>query len=210
MYITHPTHGAGARPSKTQAPTATRLTTPNADQCVHQPRGGRGRNRQTPLKKQKKQGGGGTRKAHSHETAHPHHKRLPNPPARRHQRRDPPKEHLRTTQPKAATPNRERRPTGRKDTPNTPTHTLLGRRRAKENTHEGAALTRGEGRTETTRLKTGTASDGHHKATTRQSQKPHPPPQPEKKKKNQQGGWGKNPTHRNDRTPPGHRRPPRR
>ena len=47
MYITHPSHWAGARPSKTQAPTAPRLTTSNADQCVHQPREGRGRNRQT-------------------------------------------------------------------------------------------------------------------------------------------------------------------
>ena len=57
VYITQPTHGAGARPSKTQAPTATRLPTPNADQCVHQPREGRGRNRQTPSKKK----GGGAR-----------------------------------------------------------------------------------------------------------------------------------------------------
>ena len=48
MYITHPTHGAGTRPSKTQAPTATQLTTPNANRCVHQPREGRGRNRHTP------------------------------------------------------------------------------------------------------------------------------------------------------------------
>ena len=57
VYITHPTHGGGARPSKTQAPTATRLTTPNADQCLHQPREGRGKNRQTPPPKEK--GGGG-------------------------------------------------------------------------------------------------------------------------------------------------------
>ena len=53
MYITYPTHGAGARPSRTQAPTATRLTTPNAHQCVHQPREGRGRNRQTPPPKKR-------------------------------------------------------------------------------------------------------------------------------------------------------------
>ena len=57
VYITQPTHGAGARPNKAQAPTATRLTTPNADQCVHQPREGRGRNRQTPPKRKKKGGG---------------------------------------------------------------------------------------------------------------------------------------------------------
>ena len=62
MYITHPTQGAGARPSKPQTRTATRLATPNAHQCVHQPREGRGRNRQTPPKKN---GGGGTRDRHT-------------------------------------------------------------------------------------------------------------------------------------------------
>ena len=70
VYKTHPTHGAGARPNRTQARAATRPTTLNVDQCVHQPREGRGRNRPTPPKK-KKTGGGGTRKAHSHENVHP-------------------------------------------------------------------------------------------------------------------------------------------
>ena len=60
VYITQPTHGAAARPSKPQAPAATRLATPNADQCLHQPREGRGRNRQTPPKKR-----GGRRDRHT-------------------------------------------------------------------------------------------------------------------------------------------------
>ena len=55
-YITHPTHGAGARPGNTQPPTATRETTLNANQCVRQPREGRGRNRQTPPPKKNRGG----------------------------------------------------------------------------------------------------------------------------------------------------------
>ena len=52
-----------------------------------------------------------------------------------------------------------------------PTHTTLGRRRRekKRQTHEGAGQTRGEGGTETTRPRAGTATDRHHKATTRQT-----------------------------------------
>ena len=77
MYITHPTHGAGTRPGRTQPPTATLKTTLNADQCVRQPREGRGRNRQTPPPKKNR--GGGARRAHSHQTAYQHRKRRPNP-----------------------------------------------------------------------------------------------------------------------------------
>ena len=51
MYITNPTHGAGAWPGETQQPTANQKTTQTADQCVHQSRESRGRNRQTPPKK---------------------------------------------------------------------------------------------------------------------------------------------------------------
>ena len=155
MYNIHPTHGAGARPSEAQAPTATRLTTFNADQCVHQPKEGRGRIRQTPPPQKR---GGGTRKAHSHKTAHPHHKRRPNPPARRHRRQDPPKKHWRTTQPKPATPNKEQRPIRREDTPNTPTHTSLGRRRAKKKKRRRSLNQRGRG-------------DGDHESQDRDSQR---------------------------------------
>ena len=91
VYIAHPTHRAGTRPSRTQPPTAARKTTLNAGQCVRQPREGRGRNRQTPPQRRKDRGGrgGGERKAHSHQTARQHHKRRPNLPPRRHRRQDP-------------------------------------------------------------------------------------------------------------------------
>ena len=59
MYIAHPTHVAGTRPSRTQPPTARRKTTLNAGQCVRQPREGRGRNRQAPPPKKKGGGAGG-------------------------------------------------------------------------------------------------------------------------------------------------------
>ena len=59
LYIAHPIHGAGTRPSRTQPPTAARKTTLNAGQCVRQPRGGRGRNRQPPPPRKKNRGGGG-------------------------------------------------------------------------------------------------------------------------------------------------------
>ena len=65
MYITHLTHGAGARPSKTQAPTATRLTTPKADQ-------GRHREEQADPPPKKKGGGG-------HETGRQPQNRPPTP-----------------------------------------------------------------------------------------------------------------------------------
>ena len=64
MYIDHPTHGVGTQPNRTQPPTAARMTTLNAGQCVRQPREGRGRNRQAPPRKKKttEGGGGGARK----------------------------------------------------------------------------------------------------------------------------------------------------
>ena len=84
MYIAHPTHGAGTRPHRTQLKTAARKTTLNAGQCVHQPREGRGRNRQAPPPPPpKKKGGGGgkgTKTNHSRQTARQHHQRRPNPP----------------------------------------------------------------------------------------------------------------------------------
>ena len=58
MYIAQPTNGAGTRPNRTQLKTAARKTTLNAGQCVHQPREGRGRNRQAPPPKKKKEGEG--------------------------------------------------------------------------------------------------------------------------------------------------------
>ena len=118
VYIAHPTHGAGTWPHGTQPPTAPPKTTLNAGQCVRQPREGRERNRQPPPPKKTEGGGGGglAKTAHSHQTAHQHHQRLPNPPPRRHRRQDPQGGHRGTTQPKPATPSREQRPTGKRDT----------------------------------------------------------------------------------------------
>ena len=131
MYITHPTHGAGTRPSRTQPPTATRKTTQNAGQRVRQPGEGRGRNGQTHPRKKKNRGGGGggERTARSHESARQHHKGRPNPPSGEAPKTRPPKGHRGTTQPKQATPSQEQRPTGRRDTQNAQPHTTLGRKK---------------------------------------------------------------------------------
>ena len=86
VYIAHPTHVAGTRPNRTQLTTAARKTTLNAGQCVHEPREGRGRNRQAPpppiKKKKTTEGGGGkgAKTAHSRQTARQHHQTRPNPP----------------------------------------------------------------------------------------------------------------------------------
>ena len=123
------------------------------------------------------------RRAHSHETAHP--QEAAKPPARWHRRRDPPKEHRTTTQPRPATANREQWPIGGKDTPNTPTHSSRGRGRKKK-THEGAARRRGEGGTVSRRPKTKTVSDRHCKATTRHATTT--PPATKKETKGEGGG----------------------
>ena len=148
-HITHPTHGAGTRPGQAQAPTATRLATPNDDQCVHQPREGRGRNRQPPPRKkretnkqhrrQKEKG----KKGGGQETDTQPQSRAPTPqeagklPSQQHRRRHPrapPKEHPRTALPNRSTPNREQRPTGGKDTPDTQAHTPLDKWRGERKT----------------------------------------------------------------------------
>ena len=77
MYKTHPTHGAGTWPHRTQLRTAARKTTLNAGQCVRQPREGRGRNRQAPPRKKKKKGGG-KGKRHENSPQPPNHP--PTPP----------------------------------------------------------------------------------------------------------------------------------
>ena len=183
MYITSRTHGAGARPGNTQTTTATqrphRMPT-SACTIPGKAEGGIGR----PPPKEKGRGGG-KRKAHSHETAHPCHKRRPSPPARRRRGRDPLKGHRRTTKPKLATPNREQRPYGRRDTPNKPTHNTLGRNEKKQKTLEGAARTRWEGGTDTTGPRTRTASGRHRRATTRHAAAP-----PPKKKQTPKGRGG--------------------
>ena len=200
MYITHRTHGAGVRLNKTQAPTATRLTTPNADQCLHQPRGRQREEQVGPSPKNK--GGGAQEKPTA--TKPPTDKRRPNPPARWHRGREAegtPEDHpakTGDTQPRAAAH-------GMKEHPEHGDTHLARAGTEKKPTHEGAARTRGEGATVSTRPKTGTASDGHHEATTRHYTTP--PPQ---KKKKSKGRRGTNPTHSNTGPAPRHGRPPRR
>ena len=204
-HITHPTHGAGARPGQAQAPTATRLATPNDDQCVHQPREGRGRNRQPPPRKKKgnkqtaqtrkrkrKKKGGGKRKTHSREAAPPLHKRRANPPASNTEGdtpQAPPKEHARTALPNRSTPDREQRPTGGKDTPDTQTHTPLDKWRGEKKTlaqlkqqGKGGQRPRDPRLEHTERDTTKPRHDGAENHTA--------PPQPEKKKR---GGGGRKP-----------------
>ena len=119
MYIAHPTHGAGARPNRTQLKTAARKTTLNAGQCVHQPREGRGRNRQAPPPPPKKRRGVGEKARKQPTAAKPPANTTrgsQTPPPQKAPRTGPPKRHRGTTHPKSATPSQERRPTGKRDT----------------------------------------------------------------------------------------------
>ena len=128
MYITYPTQGGGARPSQAQPPAATRLATPNADQCVHLPREGRERNRQTPPKKKQtnkqhrrgKKTGGGARDRQTAAKPGTHSKRGDRPPSQAKPKATPTGPPERTpedrpakpskTQPKAAAKQRKGHP----------------------------------------------------------------------------------------------------
>ena len=171
MYIAHPTHGAGTRPNSTQPPTAARKTTLNAGQCVHQPRGGRGRNRQAPPPQKKETtergGGGGAKTAHSHQTARQHHQRRPTPPPPKAPKTGLPKRHRGTTQPKPATPSQQQRPTGSTETGKC-RHTPRKKKRA-----SSPAQKKLDGGTGTRRPGTGTPSNKHHKK--KQKRKKHTP-----------------------------------
>ena len=119
VYIAHPTHGAGTRPSRTQPPTAARNTTLNAGQCVRQPRGSRGRNRQAPpLRKKKHRAGRGGGQENSPQPPNrpPKPQEAAKPPTQKAPKTGPPKGHRGTTQPKPATASQEQRPTGKRDT----------------------------------------------------------------------------------------------
>ena len=193
-------------------------------QCVHQPREGRGRNRQTPLPKEKHRGKGAREKPTA--TDPPAHKRRPNPPARRHRRLHPLKEHLGFTRigeeerrdgeaialhkththPAKTGDTQPRAAAGQKKGHPEHADTHLARAGTEKKTHEGAARARGEGGTVSTRPKTGTASYGHDNARTRHATTS----RPVKKKRNQRGGGGTNPYNSNTWTPPRHRLPPSR
>ena len=205
--------GPGHGPQPTAAPTATRLATPNADQCVHQLREGSGRNRQTPPKKKtrkggnppqprtrahqrKKKGGGGERQSRNREAANLLHKRQATPPARQHQRRNPrgpPKEHRRTTMPNPATPSQKQRPTMTRQRPKGrgkghPGHASAHPNREvaghRQEKKTDATQTKEEGGTETKGPKTGTGSGKHYRAKTRpRTTHPNPPTGQPEKKK---------------------------
>ena len=118
MYIAHPTHGARTRPSRTQPPTAARKTTLNAGQCVPQPRGGRGRNRQPPPPERRKRGGrgeGGRENSPQPPNRPPTPQEAAKPPTQKAPKTAPQKRHRGTTEPKPATPSQEQRPTGKRD-----------------------------------------------------------------------------------------------
>ena len=174
MYITHPIHGAGTRPGRTQPPTATRKTTLNADQCVRQPREGRGRNRQTPP--QKKTGGGGRENGPQP---------LNRPATPQEAAKPPTQKALKTGPPKGAQGDHPAKTSNTK--PGAAAHPEKRHPKRADKHHAGTekkrasnpARKRGDGGTGTTRPGTGTASDRHHKAKIRHAlQKKNTPQQP--------------------------------
>ena len=192
VYITHPTHGAGARPVKTQPPTTNRKATQNADQCVHQPREVRGWNRWTAPKK-KNRGEGGARSAHSHHTAHQHHKRRPNPHPDGTEDKTPqkaPRDHRAktgNTEPRAAADRENRHPK------QSDTHHAEKKKNKQQTTRPGRE---GMGGQRPRDPRPPLPTDRHQK-----------PPRNTKAKPKGRGG-GENPNNGNTRTPPRHRQPP--
>ena len=207
VYITHPNHGAGARPSQEQAPTATRLAKPNDDQCVHRPREGRGRNRQTPPP-QKKMGNkqraetrkkGGGQEADTQPQSHaatPQEEGKPPGQAT-------PKATFTTGSPERTPEDRPAKPgdtqqraapPGRKEHPGYagthPTSEVAGRKKTHGCSRNDRR--RGDGDQETQDRDTQRRTPQRHDTT---GPKTASPPQPEKK--NKRGGGGANPTHVN-------------
>ena len=167
MYIAHPTHGAGTRPSRTQPPTAARTTTLNAGQCVRQPEEGRGRNRQAPPEKKKQQGEvGGRENSPQPPNRPPTPQEATKPPTQKAPKTGHPKRHRGTTKPKPATPSQGQRPTGKRDI-ETCRHTA----RLKKKRASSPARKKGDEGTGTTRPGTETASNRHHKAKPRHAKK---------------------------------------
>ena len=205
MYITPPTHVAGVRPSKTQAPTATRLTTPNADQCLHQPREGRGRNRQRPPPTKRGRGardGPAATKLPTHTTRGG---QTPQPDGTEDGTHLPPRD-------TGGPPSQNRRH---------PTESSCPPEERTPRTHQHTPRWGRDGQKKTPRRnsKERRSGDGDHEAQDRDSQRrtphshnttglktKHPPPQPDEKIK--RGGGGTNPTKGNTRTSPRHRQPP--
>ena len=192
VYITNPTHGAGARPGKTQPPTANRKTTQNANQCVRQPRDGRGRNRQTPSEKRKKGGGG---------------ENGPQPPRRRptpQEAAKPPTQTAPKTGPPKGAPGDHPAKTGNTK-PRTAAHCEKGHPKHADTHHAGK-----EKKTQNSKQRGPEEKeweDRDHETQDRDNQRP--TPQSPKRKKHKREGGGAHPTNGNTRTPLRHRRPPR-
>ena len=204
MYITHPTHEAGARPHKT-AFTNSNPVGHTDRRPVRAPAQGGQREEQGDPPPQKK--GGGTRvrhtapKPHTHstgggQTRQPDSTRGGTHGAIRKHTGGPPCQHQQHPA-ESSGPPEERTPQTRRHTP----HWSSDGEKKKT---MGAAQARGEEGRETERPRTVTGSGGHHKAMTQLGRKPPPPPRSAETKR---GGWGTNPTHGNSRTPPHHRQP---
>ena len=222
-----PGHG----PQPTAASTATPLATQNADQCVHPPREGGGRNRQTPLTKKNGEGRGpppnheraptrkkkgGARDSHTTAKLHTHSTRGRQPRQPGNTKGDtrgaPQKNNRGPRCPTRRHPEKssglpqahDRRGAGGKDTPDTPAHVPPEKWRATGKKKKGTDATKmkGEGGTETKGPKTGTGGGEHHRAKTRpRTTHTHPAA-----RKGKEGGGG-NPAHGNPRTTPRHRQP---
>ena len=142
-----------------QPPTAARKTTLNAGQCVRQPREGRGRNRQPPVKKKTEGGGGGGARKQPTATK---------PPANTTSGTPHP-EGTKDRTPKEAQGDQPAKTGNTK--PGTAAHRGKGHRNMQTHTTKkkrasSPARKKGDGGTETTRPGTGTHSNRHHTPTT--------------------------------------------
>ena len=124
----------------------------------------------SPPPEKKKQGGrgGGERTAHSHQTTRQHHKRRPNPPPRRHRRQDPQRGTGGPLSQNGQHQARNSGPTG-KGTPKNADRHHAGQKKTKRDS--SPARKKGNGGTGTTRPRTGTASNRHHKAQPKHAKK---------------------------------------
>ena len=189
VYITHPTHGAGARPGKTQPPTANSKATQNAEQCVRHPRKGRRRNRQTPHPQEKT--GGGRENG-------PQAPRRPPTPQEATKR--PTKTAPKTGPPKGAPGDHPARIGNTKA--RAPARRERGHPKHADTHHAGEKKHKQQ-----TTLPGREGMGGQRPRDRRPGQPPTNTTKPQKKK--QKGSGGGHPTDRNTRTPLRHRRRPR-
>ena len=115
----------------------------NAGHCVHQPREGRGRNRQPPPPKKN---GGGRGKRRENSPLPPNRPPTPpeaaKPPPQKAPNTGPPKRHRGTTHPKPASPSQEQQPTGKRDTETSKKKKVRASSPARKKGDGGAGTTR--------------------------------------------------------------------